>query len=54
METVLVGAIGKAAAGYIAWRVYKAFGKNSVCASGGCAGCSGCGCGTNSSDLRGK
>ena len=54
METVLVGAIGMAAAGYIAWRGYKAFGRSSGCASGGCAGCSGCGCGANSSSPREK
>ena len=53
METVLVGVIGMAAAGYIAWRGYKSLGKSSDCASGGCAGCSG-GCGVKSSGPRVK
>ena len=46
METLVVGIIGSAAAGYLIWRAYKtARGESacSSCSSGGCAGCSGCG-----------
>lgn len=47
MDTVMVGLIGAAAAGYLIWRGYKALGKSSACASGNCAGCNGgCGCGS--------
>lgn len=55
METVLVGVIGVAAAGYIVWRGYKALEKKSDCASGSCARCSrGCGCGAPSSGSKPK
>ncbi|NMC32484.1 MAG: FeoB-associated Cys-rich membrane protein [Veillonellaceae bacterium] len=47
METVIVGLIGAAAAGYLIWRGYKSIGESSACASGSCAGCGGgCGCGS--------
>lgn len=54
MDTIVVGVIGVAAAGYIAWRGYKSLGKSSGCASGSCAGCSGCGCGLPSSGTKTK
>ena len=55
MDTVIVGLIGTAAAGYLVWRAYKALGKSSACASGNCAGCGGgCGCGSAAPGNTGK
>ena len=55
MDTVIVGLIGAAAAGYLIWRGYKALGNSSACASGNCAGCNGgCGCGSTAPNNTGK
>ena len=55
MDTVIVGLIGAAAAGYLLWRGYKALGKSSACTSGNCAGCGGgCGCGSAAPGNTGK